>query len=149
MNRGAGHGSIRPWPVATRQRQRWLAFVRPTAELETIPVWIAVGRLAYAVCIGFLLDRLEPASSDLGDKRVDVFDKKEMSGVPRMLGADLDEEVSMRGELPDRLVVIGKKRWWLSQQPFIPVDRRCPMPDRNSREQIHRIKQRRRRSRSP
>lgn len=99
-----------------------------------ISIRIAERRLAHAVRERFLRCRLQPSRCDLRENRVEVVDEYQMPGMPRTFSADFDEEVSVRGKLPDGLLVIWEEGRRLSQQPSIPVDGSRPVGDRSSGE---------------
>lgn len=91
------------------------------AEPELVALGIAIRRLAYAVRIRLPIYRCETSLGDLRDERVEVINKDEVPGVPRMFGLLFDEDRPMFGEFPYCLRLVCKERRRRPEELFVPL----------------------------
>src|SRR5262249_103917 len=116
-----------PGTRALRSRWRWNpcfpAHLLPwwsAAQCDLISVGIAVGDLAHAARVGFLLRRLESSIGYLRDPCIEVIDEAQVHGVASVLRSQHNIHVPMRSQLPHGLSVVRKERGLRAQQPGVP-----------------------------
>jgi hypothetical protein len=93
---------------------------RGAAEADLVAVRIVKEGFAYAVFVDLGVGGLKAAGGDLDDADVEVFKEEGVHGVAGVLGAEVDIEVTVFGELPDGFGVVGKEGGWGAEQALVP-----------------------------
>jgi hypothetical protein len=104
-------------------------------EPDLVSVGIAVRYLAHAVRVGFSLRRVDSSLGNLRDDPIEVIDEERVSGVTSVFRLLNNVDVAMLGKFPHSLYVFWNE-CRSSQEPFVPLQRRCVVSNPDACEQI-------------